>query len=141
MLKRSLRGTITGSMATESTLERLTGLIRSENGRLSICAVCASLLTVGTIYGIQYKGSKDRNHELRKKALADAAIPHETIQLNAAGGEAKPEKDMSEDLIREQLSRNYLFFGDDGMEKIRQSFVIVVGVGGVGSWATTMLVR
>ena len=47
----------------------------------------------------------------------------------------------SEELIREQLSRNYAFLGDDSMSKIRDSFVIVIGMGGVGSWATTMLVR
>jgi len=35
-------------------------------------------------------------------------------------------------LIREQLKRNYEFFGDEGMKKIINSFVIVVGIGGVG---------
>jgi tRNA A37 threonylcarbamoyladenosine dehydratase len=41
----------------------------------------------------------------------------------------------------EQLARNRAFFGDDGLSKIRGSFVIVVGAGGVGSWAATMLAR
>lgn len=35
-------------------------------------------------------------------------------------------------LIREQLKRNYEFFGDQGMKKIINSFVVVVGIGGVG---------
>lgn len=46
-----------------------------------------------------------------------------------------------EDLIREQLARNYAFFGDEGMAKIRSGTVVVVGCGGVGSWAAVMLVR
>jgi tRNA A37 threonylcarbamoyladenosine dehydratase len=39
------------------------------------------------------------------------------------------------------LARNRVFLGDDGLQKIRDAFVIVVGCGGVGSWAATMLVR
>ncbi|KAN0064299.1 hypothetical protein ACQY0O_002490 [Thecaphora frezii] len=50
-------------------------------------------------------------------------------------------QEWDESLIREQLSRNYSFLGDDGMQHIRDSFVIVVGAGGVGSWAALMLLR
>lgn len=46
-----------------------------------------------------------------------------------------------ESLIREQLSRNYSFLGEEGMTAIRNAFVIVVGAGGVGSWASLMLLR
>jgi hypothetical protein len=35
-------------------------------------------------------------------------------------------------LIREQLKRNYEFFKEEGMKKIINSYVIVVGIGGVG---------
>ena len=49
--------------------------------------------------------------------------------------------DYDEDLIREQLARNYAFFGEKGMERIREGRVVVVGCGGVGSWAAVMLVR
>ena len=44
-------------------------------------------------------------------------------------------------LIREQLARNHAFLGEEGYQKVRGSSVIVVGLGGVGSWAATMLVR
>lgn len=46
-----------------------------------------------------------------------------------------------ESLIREQLSRNYSFLGEEAMVKVRDAFVIVVGAGGVGSWAALMLLR
>ncbi len=36
------------------------------------------------------------------------------------------------EVLREQLKRNYEFFGDDGMNKIKSKFVVVVGIGGVG---------
>jgi tRNA threonylcarbamoyladenosine dehydratase len=47
----------------------------------------------------------------------------------------------SEDLVREQLARNYAFFGEGGMGKIRGASVAVIGCGGVGSWAAVMLAR
>jgi tRNA A37 threonylcarbamoyladenosine dehydratase len=46
-----------------------------------------------------------------------------------------------ESLIREQLSRNYSFLGDEAMSKVRDAFVVVVGAGGVGSWCALMLLR
>lgn len=46
-----------------------------------------------------------------------------------------------EELVREQLARNYAFFGEEGMGKVRGSSVVVVGCGGVGSWAAVMLCR
>jgi tRNA A37 threonylcarbamoyladenosine dehydratase len=47
----------------------------------------------------------------------------------------------SEDLILEQLTRNYSFLSYEGMKNIRSLKVIVVGAGGVGSNAIVSLVR
>lgn len=121
-------------------LDRLSSLVRSENAKLTLCAICASLLTATAIYGCQSTSRRHQQQQLHDRVKEEATLPHETILLNAAGG-ARQGSDMSEELIQEQLSRNYLFFGEEGMQKIRGSFVVVVGVGGVGSWATTMLVR
>jgi tRNA A37 threonylcarbamoyladenosine dehydratase len=46
-----------------------------------------------------------------------------------------------DELILEQLARNRVFLGDAGLSKLRSSFVIVVGLGGVGSHATAALAR
>ncbi|KAI9595962.1 hypothetical protein BDF19DRAFT_471183 [Syncephalis fuscata] len=43
--------------------------------------------------------------------------------------------------MREQLSRNVSFLGEAGVEKLQNAFVIIVGAGGVGSWAALMLAR
>lgn len=47
----------------------------------------------------------------------------------------------SKDLILEQLARNRVFLGDEGLAKLRSSFVVVVGCGGVGSHAVASLAR
>lgn len=51
------------------------------------------------------------------------------------------EGEYDEQLIREQLSRNYTFLGEEAMQKVRDSYVVVVGCGGVGSWCALMLLR
>ncbi len=47
----------------------------------------------------------------------------------------------SADLILEQLARNRVFLTNEGLTKLRSSFIIVVGCGGVGSHATAALAR
>jgi tRNA A37 threonylcarbamoyladenosine dehydratase len=44
-------------------------------------------------------------------------------------------------LILEQLARNRVFLTDEGLSKLRNAFVIVVGCGGVGSHAAAALAR
>lgn len=46
-----------------------------------------------------------------------------------------------DEIKEELLSRVKTFFGDESFDKLKTSFVIVVGLGGVGSHATNMLVR
>lgn len=47
----------------------------------------------------------------------------------------------SEELIREELKRNYEFFEEKGMKKIRDSFVIIVGLESIGSNVALTLAR
>eukprot|EP00924_Labyrinthula_sp_SR-Ha-C_P008977 snap_masked-scaffold_2-processed-gene-8.24-mRNA-1 protein AED:0.02 eAED:0.02 QI:0/-1/0/1/-1/1/1/0/454 len=44
-------------------------------------------------------------------------------------------------LKEEQLSRNISFFGRAGQQRIEQSFIVVVGLGGVGSHAANLISR
>jgi hypothetical protein len=50
--------------------------------------------------------------------------------------EASREKEV---LVKEQLARNYAFLGSERQDKVRASFVVVVGLGGVGSHAVMCL--
>ncbi|KCV71357.1 hypothetical protein H696_02304 [Fonticula alba] len=52
-----------------------------------------------------------------------------------------PATEDDEELIREQLARNYAFYTEEQMSRIRAAFVVVIGVGGVGSHAAMMLAR
>ncbi|KAJ0406847.1 hypothetical protein P43SY_008869 [Pythium insidiosum] len=54
---------------------------------------------------------------------------------------ARGTAEMEDELLAEQLSRIRTFFGDEGYQHIKDAFVIVVGVGGVGSHAAHMLAR
>ncbi len=49
--------------------------------------------------------------------------------------------DYDEELILEQLARNRVFLKDDGLRKLRNAFVVVVGLGGVGSHCVAALAR
>jgi tRNA A37 threonylcarbamoyladenosine dehydratase len=46
-----------------------------------------------------------------------------------------------QELRDEQLSRHTLYFGEDGMQFLREAKVVVVGLGGVGSHTVHMLAR
>ena len=49
--------------------------------------------------------------------------------------------DYDDDLILEQLARNRVYLGDEGLAKLRNAFIIIVGCGGVGSHAAAALTR
>lgn len=49
--------------------------------------------------------------------------------------------DYDEELILEQLARNRMFLQDEGLQKLRNAFVVVVGLGGVGSHCVAALAR
>ncbi|SGZ47704.1 CIC11C00000000921 [Sungouiella intermedia] len=76
---------------------------------------------------------------------AAVEVYHRFSQVETLAPKAKKvtetNSDYSEELIREQLTRNYAFLTEEGMEKVRGQHVVVVGAGGVGSWVITMLVR
>lgn len=73
-------------------------------------------------------------------AVAAAATHAYHVYATPEPAPAAP-KVPSEELIREQLARNYAFLSEEGMEQVRGQRVVVVGCGGVGSWVVTMLVR
>ncbi|KAJ3113347.1 hypothetical protein HDU96_003520 [Phlyctochytrium bullatum] len=98
--------------------------------------------TISTLY------KRDRTRRLKRQLAKDLAEGkgYQVHYVNSFGqpGASKPaEKDdqVREELIREQLARNYAFLGEEGTKKVRGSFVIVVGLGGVGSHAAHMLLR
>merc|ERR1711871_764551 len=79
------------------------------------------------------------NRKGRQQQHAITAAQDQQSQKSQAPTQKQIEE--NEVFMREQLTRNVQFYGEDGNAKVRGSFVVVVGLGGVGSHAAHMLVR
>ncbi|WWC71060.1 uncharacterized protein I206_105013 [Kwoniella pini CBS 10737] len=77
----------------------------------------------------------------RSRAGSGLGTPDEKIERVVRQDREWKKGEFDESLIREQLTRNYNFLGEESMQKVRNSYVVVVGCGGVGSWAALMLLR
>ncbi|KAL0945977.1 hypothetical protein HGRIS_012255 [Hohenbuehelia grisea] len=126
----------------------------SHKVQLITTAVAASLATAALLTTFNSWSRKERRKHLNdeiRDALANEVSPRNGLpdvsqlkeQPSAPRRDVLLDTDMpfDEELVREQLARNYAFFGEEGMAKIRGGSVAVVGCGGVGSWAAVMLVR
>ena len=119
--------------------------------QLAATAIASGAVVAGAILGYQHLQDQKR-----------APHPHESIPANGKNGEltnpgsAPKDKedlrneqlarraqagDYDDELILEQLARNRVFLGLEGLEKLRDAFVVVVGCGGVGSHCTAALAR
>ncbi|KAF3177795.1 hypothetical protein TWF225_008070 [Orbilia oligospora] len=81
---------------------------------------------------------RNSEHQSTPRSITDA---ESAVLAKRAQSLAAKNKPIPEELILEQLSRNHSFLGTQGLRTIRSSFVVIVGLGGVGSWCATMLVR
>ncbi|CCM05469.1 uncharacterized protein FIBRA_07690 [Fibroporia radiculosa] len=137
--------------------------VYSHRAQLVLAALTASAATVGIITAYQQRSKSQKRRALAediRRSLASAPSqdtlgnqdrvkpagkiqPDDYIERDIALGTKFQSEDYEydEELVREQLARNYAFFGEEGMEKVRKGSVVVVGCGGVGSWAAIMLVR
>lgn len=115
----------------------------------SLASFAAGGLAISTYLNWQKRAHR-RNLDLEIKQSLAAQIESDQDELqktrheinNKLASLQKPKESVyDEELIREQLARNYSFFGEDGMAKIRGGRVAIIGCGGVGSWAAVMLVR
>ncbi|WWC96509.1 hypothetical protein V866_003377 [Kwoniella sp. B9012] len=77
----------------------------------------------------------------RSRAGSGLGTPEEKIDRLIKKERSWKKGEFDEGLIREQLTRNYNFLGEESMDKVRNSYVVVVGCGGVGSWCALMLLR
>lgn len=90
--------------------------------RLVAAAACGFLTAVPlTVLAMRGVG------RVRDRGTAEARAPSGTVD--------------EMELEREQLARTLAFFGDERMARVRNAFVVVVGVGGVGSHAAALLAR
>ena len=142
--------------------------LHSHRTQLVLTALAASATTAGLLTAYSTWNRQRRRHDLNADVLRsiDSHAPGPAPSSSPSGSDpgrayldAKHAADgverstgattpvpldgfsYSEELVREQLARNYAFFGEDGMAKVRGGSVVVVGCGGVGSWTAVMLAR
>ena len=114
----------------------------SHRTQLLATALAASLATAGLLHAYNVHTKRIRRKELNEEIQRSITAHDPEVSIPSL---EHPRLDLGitydEELIQEQLARNYAFFGEESMAKIRQASVVIVGCGGVGSWAAVMLVR
>lgn len=129
--------------------------VHSHRVQLIVTALAASLATAGLFTAYQqhsrHRKRRDLDQDIRRTLASrkPQSLPtaHSTIEETehverdiALGTNFQgADYEYDEELVKEQLARNYAFFGEEGMAQIRKRTVVVVGCGGVGSWAAIML--
>ena len=108
--------------------------VPSHRTQLVITALSACLFTSALFTAYNAYSKRERRRHLNDEVLRSLAS--EAAPMNGSSADS-----YSEELVREQLARNYAFFGEEGMAGVRAGSVAVIGCGGVGSWAAVMLVR
>ncbi|GAA5898531.1 hypothetical protein JCM6882_007808 [Rhodosporidiobolus microsporus] len=151
---------------SNSFVSRIADSLRTPTGQLVAVAAASTAVTAASIIAAQslrratrrqrlkhlvddaaVEGAEDEDELMdftrpvgsRRSSLAAAS--QKTVKAMNSEGKKGKKKGTSEVIVREALARNYAFFGDEKMDAIREKFVVVVGLGGVGSAAAVMLVR
>ncbi|KAG6303600.1 hypothetical protein E4U09_007155 [Claviceps aff. purpurea] len=126
--------------------------------QLLLTAVLSGATVASLILGYQALEREERLEELKSSIPQLADNSHEANKLNdfGAASDAAANKedarnqalakraqagDFDEELILEQLARNRVFLTPEGLARLRESFVVVVGCGGVGSHCVAALAR
>ncbi len=129
--------------------------LHSHRVQLVLTALGAAVVTAGAFSGYQQYVRQQKRRTLNEDVHRSLKVnvkgkqkdlPHDDDhhpEIHLGGVEPKPglPLEYDEELVREQLARNYAFFGDEGMARIQKSTVVIIGCGGVGSWAAVMLAR
>ncbi|KAG0360449.1 hypothetical protein BG005_010672 [Podila minutissima] len=142
-----------------SYLEKISpAVMNSQSTKMTLVAVAASFTTAAVLLGYQGSQRKRRVQQLKDDLRGSIPPPPANFdqlhnnnmglpsaQKQVSQQTQSPQDDsvpqFDEELVREQLARNIAFLGEEGVEKLRNSFVVIVGAGGVGSWAASMLIR
>ncbi|KAL7230487.1 hypothetical protein ACSBR2_008879 [Camellia fascicularis] len=108
-------GALLGSVTTIALFRLITRSVASQSSRNVIDSEGKGFIPDRAVKGHDVCG--DQNHE-------------------------RPNVDLLKDeIVSEQLTRNIQFFGIESQQKVSASYVVVIGLGGVGSHAASMLLR
>lgn len=89
---------------------------------------------------LKYMSIKKALESNGKKSMSNTVV--KGSNLTSANDYSTGYLDMlKDDIVSEHLTRNIQFFGPDSQQKVTTSYVVVIGLGGVGSHAASMLLR
>ncbi|XP_025887015.1 tRNA threonylcarbamoyladenosine dehydratase isoform X3 [Solanum lycopersicum] len=80
------------------------------------------------------------NNQSVGKGYTSEAVQSNGLSGSKCNGLATPNP-FTDEVVSEQLTRNIQFFGLEAQQKVTASYVVVIGLGGVGSHAASMLLR
>ena len=120
-----------------------------QKSHLFLTAALSAFATFSLLSLYHARSRRSRRADLAdhiSRALASAATETRIQQPSPSPPlpiepEPEPEPEYAEELVREQLARNYAFLHEDGVARVRAASVVIIGCGGVGSWAAVMLAR
>ncbi len=127
-------------------------LLTRHRAELLLTAAATALATYSLLSLYHSRSRRSRRADLAdqvNRALASATetriqpfpSPSPSPSPPIPNSEPEPELEYAEELVREQLARNYAFLLEDGVSRVRAASVVIVGCGGVGSWTAVMLAR
>ncbi|KAG6779053.1 hypothetical protein POTOM_015420 [Populus tomentosa] len=77
---------------------------------------------------------------IKSKGIVSEMSVRSGVDVDSNSG--MPDSDLlADEIVSEQLTRNIQFFGFEAQQKVTTSYVVVIGLGGVGSHAASMLLR
>ncbi|MCJ1383612.1 hypothetical protein MMC17_006726 [Xylographa soralifera] len=130
----------------------------SHQTQLIATAILSGITVIGIVFGAQAIRRQVAVEDL-KASIPSVDEPHDADTVPnfgtnsirplfsrederaAALAQRAQQGDYDEELIREQLTRTASFLKPEGLSTLRSSFVIVIGLGGVGSHCTAALAR
>lgn len=104
----------------------------THSGNVWLAVIAASALSAGLV---------DAYYRFYANSLISSGEKFTKPRHKIDSDRLETKTDYSEELIQEQLARNYAFLSEQGMDNVRNQRIVIVGAGGVGSWVATMLTR
>ncbi|XP_071913770.1 tRNA threonylcarbamoyladenosine dehydratase-like isoform X1 [Coffea arabica] len=107
---------------------------------LAMIGAGALLGSAATVAVLKLLPRRVKNECIRKAAKTNGGTKHYNYPAVVDRGVGNPDL-LADEVVSEHLTRNIQFFGLESQEKVTQSYVVVIGLGGVGSHAASMLLR